>query len=50
METFAIIVLVIVACIVSSIAHEADMRRAIRKHGHTSMAGWLGRIKGKVED
>jgi hypothetical protein len=49
MKALVFAVLVLIACVASALAHEADMRRAIRKHGHTRHAGWLGRIKGTIE-
>ena len=49
MELFLIVVCVLVICFGSAVAHEADIRRAIRKHGHTSSAGWLGKISGRLD-
>jgi hypothetical protein len=36
--------------LVGSLAHEADMRRCIRRYGHTRYSGWLGAIRGKIEE
>ena len=50
MNIYFLIIGVVFICVVASIAHELDMRRAIKKYGHTGYAGWLGKIEGSIKD
>lgn len=50
MDVVINMILIFGLCLISSMAHEADMRRSIKKYGHTGGSGWLGRIRGIVEE
>lgn len=40
---------VLVSGILGALAHEIDIRQAIRRYGHSNYATWLGRITGTLE-